>query len=64
MIPIPGIGVSKMSWKSALIFTSIVEFLEYIFSQDPVQKNYDIKTADGIKNIAGAAFQVLAYKYM
>ena len=64
MVPVPWIGKSKMAWKSAIAGSTAFEIFEYITSSDPMQKTYDVTTADGIRNVAGALAQVLLYKYM
>ncbi len=58
------IGRSSVSWKWATIWTGITEVIEAFFNLNGTERDWNPMSEDGIKNIWGMLWQILAYRYM
>ena len=61
---VTGIGRSTVSWKWATIGTGITEVIEASFNLNGTERDWNPMSEDGIKNIWGMLWQILAYRYM
>ncbi len=61
---VTGIGRSTVSWKWATIGTAITEVIEASFNLNGTERDWNPMSEDGIKNIWGMLWQILAYRYM
>ena len=61
---VTGIGRSTVSWKWATIWMSITEVIEAYFNLNGTERDWNPMNEDGIKNIWGMLWQILAYRYM